>query len=190
MTAQPRLLDHPFYRAWMNGVVPVGTLAAYHRSYDEFIRRIPLYWQRVVDAFQPEFPGAHPVVEEERHHVLLWERWGCHLPQEAGYPRLTPLFDALDSMNPSELLGALQSLEIQQPEVAQTKKEGLLRHYAIPEESLAYFDEHMNEERHIAYGRMLADRFADSGGFTRGFSRGAELLYRSLDPFVTPAQGE
>src|SRR5271169_2228035 len=102
----------------MNGEVTPATLSAYHRSYNEFIGRVPGYWQRVVDAFQPEFPGEHPVVSEERNHVLLWERWGRTLPPSGDFPRLNPLLDSLEAMTPSQLLGALQAFEVQQPEVA------------------------------------------------------------------------
>jgi pyrroloquinoline-quinone synthase len=177
------MLDHPFYRAWMAGEVTPATLAAYHRSYHDLIRRVPEYWQRVIHAFRPEFPGEHPVVSEERRHIRLWEQWGERMAPPADFPRLNNLTDALDSMTPSQLLGALQSFESQQPEVARTKKEGLIRHYGFSEGELAYFDEHQNEEGHIRFGRELAGRHADREEFKEGFTRGSELLYASLDSF-------
>jgi pyrroloquinoline quinone (PQQ) biosynthesis protein C len=185
VSVQPRMLDHAFYRAWMNGEVPVGTLAAYHRSYHEFISRIPGYWQRVVDAFQPDGTGEHPVVREERLHILLWEKWGRRLTPPESFPRLNSLLDSLDAMTPSGLLGALQAFEVQQPEVARTKKEGLIRHYGFRSEDLTYFDEHQKEEGHIAFGAGLASRFADQAEFTAGIGRGALLCFNSLDSFVT-----
>jgi hypothetical protein len=169
----------------MNGEIPVTTLAAYHRSYLEFIRRVPGYWQRVVDAFQPGLRGEHPVVADERRHILLWEEWGRRLTPPDDFPRLNSLIDSLDRMTPSELLGALQAFEVQQPEVARTKKEGLVRHYGFPENELTYFDEHQREEAHIAYGRWLRDRHADRKEFDDGFALGAELVYRSLDHFMS-----
>ena len=184
MSVQPRLLDHAFYRGWMKGEIPVEMLAAYHRSYHEFISRVPGYWQRVVDAFQPDFPGEHPVVREERHHILLWEEWGRRLTPPPEFPRLSTLLDSLDAMTPSALLGALQAFEVQQPEVARTKKEGLMAHYGFGAPELTYFDEHQKEEEHIACGRSLAARFADRKEFDEGFARGAELVYASLDNFV------
>ena len=183
MKACPGMLEHPFYRAWMAGEVSAATLAGYHRSYHEFIRRVPGYWQRVIDAFQPEFPGEHPVVREERRHILLWEEWGKRMAPPPAFPRLDTLTDALDAMTPSQLLGALQSFESQQPEIASTKKEGLLRHYGFSPGELAYFDEHQNEEAHITFGRNLAARHADRGEFEDGFVRGSELLFASLDSF-------
>jgi hypothetical protein len=185
MRIQPRLLDHPFYRAWSGGEVDQDTLAAYHRSYADLIQRVPSYWQRVVNAFQPEHPLGLSIIEEERYHILLWETWGRSFRQPISFPDLGPVIHALDRMTPSELLGALQSFEMQQPEVAATKKEGLLRHYGFLTDDLRYFDEHQREELHIAYGRSLADRFADPAEFDSGFASGSELIYHSLDEFTS-----
>jgi pyrroloquinoline quinone (PQQ) biosynthesis protein C len=182
---QPRLLDHPFYKAWMAGEVSPAALSSYHSSYHEFISRVPGYWQRVIEAFQGDFQGTHPIVEEERRHILLWEQWGSRLAPPREFPRLTTLLGSLDTMNPSRLLGALQAYEVQQPEVAATKKEGLIRHYGFSASDLTYFDEHQKEEAHIAYGRRLAERFADTREVDEGFAEGAELVYRSLDCFTS-----
>jgi hypothetical protein len=61
-----------------------------------------------------------------------------------------------------------------------------LTHYGFEEGDLGYFDEHQKEEGHIAYGRSLAERYADGKEFEAGFARGAELVYASLDGFVAP----
>ena len=183
MNIRPRLLDHPFYRAWSAGEVTTDTLAAYHRSYADLVQRVPTYWKKVVNAFQPEDPLGLSIVEEEREHILLWESWGHSLKPPQEYPSLQTLFDTCDRMSPSRLLGVLQAFEMQQPEVAATKKAGLLRHYGFLTEDLRYFDEHQREEIHIAYGRSLADRWAEPAEFEEGFTTGAELFYHSLDGF-------
>jgi pyrroloquinoline-quinone synthase len=185
MRANPRLLDHPFYQSWSKGDISVEQLARYHKSYAEFIERIPSYWKTVVSAFQSETISEHPVVREEEDHIRLWSLWGKEIPPATDHPRLEKLIAALDAMTPSRLLGAIQAFELQQPEVAQTKKEGLLRHYGIPVESLTYFDEHLKEEKHIAYGQWMADQFADPEEFSEGLETGAALVYESLDTFVS-----
>jgi pyrroloquinoline-quinone synthase len=184
MNVQPRLLDHPFYQAWTEGEVPREQLAAYHRSYAEFIRQIPAYWQKVVDAFQQDTRRGSGIVQDETEHIDLWELWGKELNPPSVVPDMREVTDAFESMTPSMLLGALQAFEIQQPEVARTKKEGLLRHYGCREEDLLYFDAHEQEEKHIAYGSWLADNFADRKEFNEGLTRGASLVYSSLDKFV------
>ena len=167
----------------MAGEIPESSLAAYHRSYGEFIRKVPGYWERIVEAFQPGLAHGSPVVREEEYHARLWDAWGSRLPSPESFPRLNALTDAMDTMTPSSLLGALQAFEIQQPEVARTKKQGLISHYGVPEDELTYFDEHQKEEGHIAYGRSLAERYACKEEYERGFREGAELVYRSLDLF-------
>ena len=60
----------------------------------------------------------------------------------------------------------------------------LLKHYNIDESKTKYFDEHMNEEEHIAYGKMLSQKFADKSDFEKGFKRGSEIFYYALDRFM------
>jgi pyrroloquinoline-quinone synthase len=185
MSVQPRLLDHPFYQEWSRGEVSTETLAVYHRSYAEFIQRIPSYWQTVVNAFQPELPYGSTIVQEERDHIVLWETWGRRFPRPDDVPSLREILLAFETMTPSQLLGAIQAFEMQQPEVAATKIDGLVRYYGFAREDLKYFDVHLFEERHVRYGRDLAERYANRREFEEGFARGAELVYRSLDAFVS-----
>lgn len=185
MSIQPRLLDHPFYKAWTRGEVPREMLAAYHRSYADFIQRIPSYWQTVVNAFQPDLPLGMTVVQEERDHIILWELWGRNLAYPDQFPSLQNVILTLDGLSPSQLLGTLQAFETQQPEVTRAKKEGLMHHYGFRQEDLTYFDAHQLEEKHIEFGRWLAAGYADPKEYDEGLTRGAALLYRTLDSFIT-----
>jgi len=185
MSVHPRLLDHPFYQAWNRGEISAETLSAYHQSYGEFVKRFPSFWQRVVDAFQQDIARGASIVDEESEHVPLWEQWGKNLNPPHSSPGLKDLVDAFDHMTPSRLLGAIQAFETQQPEVARTKKDGLRGFYGFREEDLAYFDEHLDEMNHIAYGSWLGENFADRNEFNEGFAQGAELIYKSLDRFTT-----
>lgn len=184
MGIRPRLLDHPFYRAWSAGEISTDTLGAYHRSYADLVQRIPTYWKKVLNAFHPEDPLGLTIVEEERQHILLWESWGRSLPHPEEYPSLQSMIDSCDRLTPTRLLGMLQAFEMQQPEVSATKKEGLLRFYGFLPEDLRYFDEHQREEVHIAYGRSLAERCAEKAEYEEGFEAGADLVYHSLDGFA------
>jgi pyrroloquinoline quinone (PQQ) biosynthesis protein C len=179
-----RLLDHPFYRAWMEGSITALQLSDYQRSYGEFVREIPRLWQKVVDAFGYAVPEGKAIVEEERTHAELWDRWKRKLSGSSVPKGMRDVCEQLDRLSPSALLGALHAFEIQQPEVARTKKEGLVRWYGYTGEDLAYFDAHLEEERHIVYGNRLAHHAAVRSEFEEGFSRGAELIYRSLDRFL------
>lgn len=184
MDVHPKLLDHPFYKAWAAGQVSVESLAAYHRSYARLIERMPSYWQVVLDTFEPDTDSVPPVVEEERSHAVLWEQWGRRLKTPTEVPGMQTVLDALEGMTPSQLLGAIHAFEIQQPGVARTKKEGLIAHYGFDRTDLKYFDEHENEHAHITLGQQLASECADKKEFDEGFVSGARLFYRGLDEFL------
>jgi pyrroloquinoline-quinone synthase len=180
---QPRLLDHPFYQAWTRGEISPETLAAYHKAYTAFIKRIPSWWSTAVSGAGDTSLLARTIIQEEESHIAHWEAWGKELPAVSSETDLRSTIDGFDALSPAALLGALQAFEIQQPEVARTKKEGLMQHYGFSPDVLAYFDEHLKEEKHIRFGAQLA-RPVDQKEFQEGFARGAELVYRSLDRFV------
>lgn len=180
MNLKYQLLDHPFYQAWSHGTITVDQLARYSRSYAEFIAQMPVYWNQIAKAFGVD---ASKVVAEEIRHSELWGKWAARLPAPSNHPHMTEVMNAFEAFTPSELLGAVHAFEIQQPGVARTKKDGLLAHYGFIEAETVYFDEHLNEQEHIAFGEQLACAKADPAQFQRGFDHGAELVYRSLDMF-------
>ncbi len=180
----PRLLDHPFYRAWIDGTVTPAQLADYHASYAQFIDAIPRYWQRVVDALDRDSPVGAAIVDEERQHIALWERWRTGLPETSRPHGMDDICEHFDALPPAALLGALHAFEVQQPEVALTKREGLIRWYGCAEADVTYFDAHLAEEPHLEYGRDLAARLVSHEEFEAGFARSAEVLFTSLDRFL------
>ncbi len=184
MELKYRLLNHPFYQAWENGSLSRGKMSAYADAYLEFIEEIPKFWEKVVREYEPESPFAGRIVEEETWHIGLWKLWQGKLKPSPDTPSMADTIGAFNKMSPSELLGALHSFEIQQPKVAHTKKQCLMKYYGFDEKDLRYFDEHMNEDNHINFGRMLYEKKADRKEFETGFDKGAWLIYKSLDKFL------
>lgn len=184
MELKCRLLDHPFYQAWTKGEITKEQLSKYHRSYQEFVEEMPKYWQKIVDGFGENSTFAKKVVQDETDHIALWESWKSKLPATNDFPGMSDVIAELDKMNTSELLGAIQSFEIQQPEVAETKKAGLIEHYGYEASELAYFDDHMEEEAHIAFGKSLAKRYADQDDYKAGLEKGSEIFYNALDKYL------
>jgi pyrroloquinoline quinone (PQQ) biosynthesis protein C len=127
---------------------------------------------------------ALAVIVDEHSHIGLWEEFESKLPHTFNYPVMNDVLDAFASMSPSELLGAIHAFEIQQPEVAKTKRAGLLEHYGFNSEEVKYFDEHLLEEEHIKFGSYLKNNAANIEEFNSGFDKGAELIYHSLDLFL------
>lgn len=181
MTLSHRLLDHPFYRQWTHGEVRPEQLSRYARSYAGFIDRMPTYWQRIGDALGADVAA---VIADESEHAVLWGQWSAGLPAVTDAPRMDEVLDLFATLPADGLLGAVQAFEVQQPEVARTKRDGLLQHYGLGEQDVRYFDAHLREEAHIALGARIAATLPRREGYDAGFRRGAEALYRSLDLFL------
>lgn len=183
MELKHKLLDHPFYQAWTMGDITMDQLSVYHKSYADFIELMPVYWNKINEAFGAKGDLAEKIVNEEFEHIALWHKWSDRLPVANEYPKMSDIIEALDGMTPSELLGAVQAFEIQQPGVAETKKDGLLKHYGFTNEETVYFDEHMEEEHHINYGNKIRE-MAVEAEYRAGFDKGAELFYNGLNKFM------
>ncbi len=183
MELNKRLLEHPFYQSWSKGTVTMDQLAKYSKSYADFIELMPSYWERITTGLNANTEDSLKIINEEKSHIELWSQWSDLLPATDTYPKMTELLNAFELMSPSELLGAVHAFEIQQPEVAVTKKEGLLKYYGYNESDLNYFDEHVNEQDHIDFGDKLKP-MANQQEFINGFNVGQELIYSGLDLFV------
>ena len=184
MILKHKLLEHPFYQAWGKGEITKEQLSSYAASYNEFISMVPEFWNIVISTFDSKSKDGLKILKDENSHIGLWQKWSEKLPVTVQYPSMNNEINAFANMNPSELLGAIHAFEIQQPEVAMTKKEGLMKHYGFEESDLIYFDEHINEAEHIKYGDSLAKNFANYSDFERGFEKGSEIIYKSLDKFI------
>lgn len=185
MELAKEMLNHPFYQAWNDGEISQDQLAQYAVAYQEFMDRVPNYWNQVLDGLGIDEEQGDEVVVEETEHSELWRQWRVQLPAKEDAPMLSDLFNALEEMSASELAGALHAYEVQQPDVADTKREGLVDHYGFSADNLDFFDEHAeNEDDHIAFGQKIRNRYADTEAFDRGFKIGSTLFFHSLDAFV------
>lgn len=179
-----KLLDHPFYQQWTEGAVTETQLAKYAASYEEFISEIPNIWSHTLQQLQAEDLEGQHIVQEEQEHTDLWKSCFARLLPVESHPGMGDVLEKIHALSPSARLGVVHAFEVQQPEVAKTKKEGLINHYGFSEDECTYFDEHMNEEAHIAYGKRVATEKADQEAFQYGFAYGSKLIYDSLDRFL------
>ncbi|MCI0472715.1 MAG: iron-containing redox enzyme family protein [Ignavibacteria bacterium] len=184
MTLRKKLLDHPFYRAWTDGKITNEQLAVYADAYLGLIEKIPYFWEKSAYGIGADNAETKEVLTDELSHILLWKNWSDKLTVNGEKLNLNDIVSELDNMNASELLGAIHSFEVQQPEVAKTKKDGLIKFYGFDNSDLKYFDEHMNEEKHIKFGADIAKHYADAEDFKNGFEKGSELFYNGLDRFL------
>ncbi len=183
MKLKHKLSEHPFYQLWNKGEITQDQLSKYSYAYLELVEQIPVFWAQSVKGLNAVSDESEKVVREETSHIPMWNQFKSKLKCDE-YPSMKDINDELSKMNPSELLGAIHSFEVQQPEVAKTKKEGLLKYYGFSETDTVYFDEHMNEAEHIEFGKFLANSKANKTDFENGFTKGAELFYNALDRFL------
>ena len=185
---QLELLNHPFYQAWSRGDISITMLSKYAESYLDFVTELPKLWDKVFTAFDLQKEGQS-IIDEEIEHIALWNVWKNKLEKTSNTTSLQSTIRALHAMTPSELAGAIHAFELQQPDVAESKKAGLIKHYGYTDAETQYFDEHMGaeEEKHIAFGKVLKSR-ANEAEFETGFHKGSELYYETLDQFTTKEQ--
>ncbi len=134
------LLNHPFYKDWVEGKLCKDDLAVYSAEYLYFIRDIlPESWNRL---------GYYDVFHEEKEHAFLWEEFGKSVDYDpTNHPRtksmqtLRRLFDDFKYDRPS-LVGFVFAFEHQQPEISKSKLEGLNRWFNVDDKGKRYFEEH------------------------------------------------
>lgn len=136
-----RILDHPFYRSWNDGTLPLPALASYAAEYGAFIDKVAEGWEAC------DWPEH---AEEERYHAELWQQFAGALGtaiSKPEIPQVKALIDACDRLftDANTAWGALYAFEAQQPETAATKLRGLEEHYDMPDEAKTYFEVHADD---------------------------------------------
>jgi pyrroloquinoline-quinone synthase len=129
------ILEHPFYTRWERGELSRSELSAY---------------------------AEHAA--EERGHVALWDHFANDLgadleraPRAETEECATAWTSAQD---PLEALAILYAIEAGQPEVSQTKLDGLVEHYGFEArgDGTAYFRLHAERDHeHAAHSRELLE---------------------------------
>ena len=202
LVERKHLLKHPFYTAWTNGTLSMEALRGYAGQYYRHVLSFPTY----LSAVHSETPDLETrqyllenLIDEERgseNHPELWLRFaegiGCKredvraaapLPETAACDET---FRRLASSGPGAGLAALYAYESMVPAVAESKIDGLKRHYGIDDEAtLRFFDVHLEvDEWHADVARDLLERTAPAdrrSGAVQAASDGLDALWGLLD---------
>jgi pyrroloquinoline-quinone synthase len=148
------LLDHPFYRRWTEGAVSVAELRDYAAQYRHFEAMLPQHLAAVAagatdDAVREQAlrnladeAGAEPT------HLRLFDAFATALgapehaePSPAMADLLATYRDALSS-DAAGGFAALLAYEMQSPEVARSKAEGLRAHGILDGDALEFWNVH------------------------------------------------
>ncbi len=169
-----RLLTHPFYRRWEAGELDRGELAAYAAQYRYFEAALPEVLAAVVDGI--EDPEARRIVQanidDERGvpapHLDLFDDFA----RAVGAPSATDaaaqptsatraLLNAYAELVKAGAVAALAGVaayEVQSPEIATSKADGLRRHYGLDTAGTRFWDVHGTVDE--VHGRWLVDALA------------------------------
>lgn len=153
------VLEHPFYRRWECGELGREELTAYAGEY----RHAVVALAEAAEQASPLAGSEH--ADEERAHVGLWDDFARAVDARPGPPRLDGTISCASAWtsaaDPLEALGILYAIEAGQPDVSNTKLDGLIRHYGFEPGSAgtAYFTLHAERDHeHAAEARGLLER--------------------------------
>ncbi len=156
-TADDRLLDHPFYRAWADGTLTTDDLRFYSAQYWNQVEAFPGYLETLA-ARLPDSEAKTSVLEnlaDERDgdHPGLWLQFAGAVGADAATVRETPAeeetlaciaaFEAgVRDRSPLFALGVIYGYESQTPDVCETKITGLRDRYGVDGPGIEYFELH------------------------------------------------
>ena len=167
------LLTHYFYeQKWNNGELTKEELAKYAKEYFHLAKAVPGIVSRVKDRAVERGMTEETIkeidhnIEEETEHIELWKRFAKSLDvSEAELEGYEPHALTKEAVSELEELAegsfedgvtAMYAMELTLPEIAQSKKDGLCKHYDLhSEDAHIYFDEHLNEEEHFTVWRKI-----------------------------------
>jgi pyrroloquinoline-quinone synthase len=177
------VLDHPFYRRWERGELTRDELAFYAGEYRHAVVAL-------ADAAAAAGDAEHAA--EETAHIALWDDFADALdapvdrepaPETAACAKAWRRDDSLEAR------AVLYAIEAGQPEISQTKLEGLVDHYGFDADSpaTAYFTLHAERDHeHAAASRAVLEE-ADpiqADRLVRAAEKALEGNWRLLDACV------
>jgi pyrroloquinoline-quinone synthase len=202
LVERKHLLKHPFYTAWTNGTLSMEALRGYAGQYYRHVLSFPTY----LSAVHSETPDLETrqyllenLIDEERgseNHPELWLRFaegiGCRredvraaapLPETAACDET---FRRLATSGVGAGLASLYAYESMVPAVAESKIDGLKRHYGIDDAAaLRFFTVHLEvDEWHADVARDLLERTAPAdrrAAAVQAASEGLDALWGLLD---------
>ena len=161
------LLNHSFYQAWNAGELSHETIQEYAAQYFKHVSSFPRYLSAIhsnCDDIKTRQILLENLVDEEKgpeNHPELWMRFaeGMGNSRETVQNKvamkeienLVKTFNDLSRSNQYHVgLAALYCYESMQPEISETKKDGLQKFYGIKDKkTLKFFTVHMLSLIHI-----------------------------------------
>ena len=198
------LLNHSFYKAWNAGELPKETIREYAAQYFQHVSLFPRYLSAIhsnCDEIKTRQLLLENLNEEEKgdeNHPELWMRFAEGMGNNReSVKKTTPiketkeLVKTFSNLTKSEKyhigLAALYCYESMQPEISETKKDGLQKFYNISdEETLKFFTVHIHADKwHRKVVRNIIKKVADSKSKQDDITSSVESALGALNNFLT-----
>jgi pyrroloquinoline-quinone synthase len=159
------LLNHPFYKAWSAGELDTEVIREYSAQYFKHVSAFPRYLSSIhtnCDDIRVRQILLENLVDEEmgdENHPELWLRFAEgmgnareNMNQTIGIDETQELVNTYMKLSKDQQyhigLAALYCYESMQPEISETKKEGLQKFYGIEDENtLKFFTVHIHADK-------------------------------------------
>jgi pyrroloquinoline-quinone synthase len=168
---QCNVLEHPFYQRWSAGELSAEELGFYAGEYRHAVVALARASANAAEKVGEQYrAGLERHAAEERSHIELWDEFAAVADREAS--RRTPLKQTetcaqtwTAGEDALEHLAVLYAIEAGQPEIAETKLEGLVERYGYSPEgpAVGYFELHATLDiEHARQARELIERLMSS----------------------------
>lgn len=205
--AEKHLLTHPFYRAWSAGTLPISVMQEYAKQYYHLEKNFPIFLSTIHSNAGEDFVSRQAITnnlhDEERgkqNHRELWLRYAEAIgvdrsEVESSEPILETkaaidTFVRLAKSSMIEGVAGLTAYESQIPSVAESKLDGLKKHYGITSKSdTAFFRLHQTlDVAHANAWWHIIDRYATTNDIKQTIHtavvEGRDALWGFLDGIV------
>ena len=204
MIKEKHLLNHSFYKAWSAGELPKETIREYAAQYFQHVSLFPRYLSSIhsnCDEIKTRQLLLENLNEEEQgneNHPELWMRFAegmgnnrKNMDETIPIKETKELVETFKKLSKSEKhhigLAALYCYESMQPEISETKKDGLQKFYNInDEDTLKFFTVHMHADKwHRKVIRNIIKKVADSKSKQDEITNSVETALGALNNFLT-----
>ena len=204
MIEEKHLLNHSFYKAWSAGELPKETIREYAAQYFQHVSLFPRYLSSIhsnCEDIKTRQILLDNLIDEEKgeeNHPELWMRFAEGMGNSRQkinttkpMKEVSDLVKTFNRLSKSEKyhigLAALYCYESMQPEISETKKDGLKKFYGIKDENtLKFFTVHIHADKwHREVVRNLIKELSNTKDKQDEILRSVEAALDSLNNFLT-----
>ncbi len=203
------LLNHSFYKTWNAGELSHEAIKEYSAQYFKHVSSFPRYLSSIhsnCDNLKTRQMLLDNLIDEEKgpeNHPELWMRFAegmgnsrKSVENKKAMQEIEELVATFYSLSKSEQyhvgLAALYCYESMQPEISETKKDGLQKFYGIKDEkTLKFFTVHMHADKwHREVVRNLLVELSDTKEKQKEILAAVDSALLALNNFLSGMERE